>query len=177
MNRASDHRWLHRFAVLTAGMTLCLIWVGGLVTSHGVGMAVPDWPTSYGYNMFYFPISKWVGGIFYEQTVRVLVENAADPFRDRKVKHVVAVARRPIRHRHADAVARDQSSHPNQAERHPSRQHSKAMQPAMVGGAIHFLLRSDQTGSAGILPASFSTPSLAPRRQDAGGPKARRRDI
>ncbi|MEY2410695.1 MAG: heme a synthase [Verrucomicrobiota bacterium] len=52
--------------------TLCLIWVGGLVTSHGAGMAVPDWPTSYGYNMFYFPISKWVGGIFYEHTHRLL---------------------------------------------------------------------------------------------------------
>ena len=69
---APDHRWLHRFAVLTAVATLCLIWVGGLVTSHGVGMAVPDWPTSYGYNMFYFPISKWVGGIFYEHTHRLL---------------------------------------------------------------------------------------------------------
>ena len=72
MNCASNQRWLHRFAVITAGATLCLIWVGGLVTSHGVGMAVPDWPTSYGYNMFYFPISKWVGGIFYEHTHRLL---------------------------------------------------------------------------------------------------------
>ncbi|MBI3191706.1 MAG: cytochrome oxidase assembly protein, partial [Pedosphaera parvula] len=41
-----------RFALLTALATLVLIGVGGLVTSHGAGMAVPDWPTSYGYNMF-----------------------------------------------------------------------------------------------------------------------------
>jgi len=68
----ADSRWLHRFAVLTAVATFCLIWVGGLVTSHGVGMAVPDWPTSYGYNMFYFPISKWIGGVFYEHSHRLL---------------------------------------------------------------------------------------------------------
>src|SRR4051812_27326614 len=46
--------------------------MGGLVTSHGVGMSVPDWPTTYGYNMFAFPISKWVGGVFYEHTHRLL---------------------------------------------------------------------------------------------------------
>jgi cytochrome c oxidase assembly protein subunit 15 len=72
MTQTPDNRWLHRFAVFTALATLCLIWVGGLVTSHGVGMAVPDWPTSYGYNMFYFPISKWVGGVFYEHTHRLM---------------------------------------------------------------------------------------------------------
>jgi len=35
-------------------------------------MAVPDWPTTYGYNMFLFPVSKWVGGIFYEHTHRLV---------------------------------------------------------------------------------------------------------
>ena len=69
---SSDNRWLHWFAVLTAVGTFVLIWVGGLVTSHGVGMAVPDWPTTYGYNMFFFPISKWVGGIFYEHSHRLV---------------------------------------------------------------------------------------------------------
>jgi heme a synthase len=64
-------RGLHRFAVLTAVATLALVGVGGLVTSHGVGMAVPDWPNTYGYNMFFFPISQWVGGIFYEHTHRL----------------------------------------------------------------------------------------------------------
>jgi heme a synthase len=52
--------------------TLCLICIGGLVTSHGAGMAVPDWPTTYGYNMFLFPISQWVGGILYEHTHRLV---------------------------------------------------------------------------------------------------------
>jgi cytochrome c oxidase assembly protein subunit 15 len=64
--------WLHRFAVLTAIATLGLLCVGGLVTSHGVGMAVPDWPNTNGYNMFFFPFSKWVGGIFYEHSHRLV---------------------------------------------------------------------------------------------------------
>ncbi len=42
------------------------------MTSHGVGMSVPDWPNTYGYNMFFFPFSKWVGGIFYEHSHRLL---------------------------------------------------------------------------------------------------------
>lgn len=63
---------LHRFAVLTACAVLLLIGAGGLVTSHGAGLAVPDWPNTYGYNLFFFPISGWMGGIFYEHTHRLL---------------------------------------------------------------------------------------------------------
>jgi heme a synthase len=66
-----DRRWLHRFAFFTAIATLFLICSGGMVTSKGVGLAVPDWPTTFGYNMFLFPISKWVGGIFFEHTHRL----------------------------------------------------------------------------------------------------------
>src|SRR6266700_2978217 len=72
MSQTNFNPWLHRFAVLTALATLALLGVGGLVTSHGVGMAVPDWPTTYGYNMFFFPISKWTGGIFYEHSHRLV---------------------------------------------------------------------------------------------------------
>lgn len=63
--------WLHRYAVLTALATLILIGIGGLVTSREAGMAVPDWPTSYGYNMFALPFSMWVMGTFYEHTHRL----------------------------------------------------------------------------------------------------------
>src|ERR1700704_3353776 len=65
-------RWLHRFAWLTSIVTLLLICSGGMVTSKGVGLAVPDWPTTFGYNMFFFPVSKWVGGIFFEHTHRLI---------------------------------------------------------------------------------------------------------
>jgi len=67
------NRWLHRFAVLTALATLALIGIGGLVTSHEAGMSVPDWPTSYGYNMFAFPFAQWWhgGNVFYEHSHRL----------------------------------------------------------------------------------------------------------
>src|SRR5712692_446543 len=54
---------LHRFAKLLAGCTVLLVVAGSLVTSTGSGLSVPDWPTSYGWSMFTFPPSKWVGGI------------------------------------------------------------------------------------------------------------------
>ena len=66
------NRWLNRFAWLLAGLTLFLICSGGMVTSKGVGLAVPDWPTTFGYNMFLFPVSQWVGGIFFEHTHRLI---------------------------------------------------------------------------------------------------------
>ena len=43
-----------------------------MVTSKGVGLAVPDWPTTFGYNMFLFPFSKWVGGVLFEHTHRLI---------------------------------------------------------------------------------------------------------
>src|SRR5439155_20111384 len=63
---------LHRFALFTASCTVFLIFVGGLVTSTESGLSVPDWPTTYGWNMFTFPLSKWVGGIFYEHGHRLI---------------------------------------------------------------------------------------------------------
>ena len=60
------------YAVFTAVCAFILLISGGLVTSKGVGMTVPDWPNSYGYNMFTFPISRWVGGIFYEHAHRLI---------------------------------------------------------------------------------------------------------
>jgi cytochrome c oxidase assembly protein subunit 15 len=65
-------QWLNRFAWLTCVATLLLICSGGMVTSKNVGLAVPDWPTTFGYNMFLFPVSKWVGGILFEHTHRLM---------------------------------------------------------------------------------------------------------
>ena len=72
MKSALANTWIHRLAVFTAFRTLCLIGLGGLVTSKEAGLAVPDWPTSYDYNMFFLPVSHWVGNIFYEHTHRLL---------------------------------------------------------------------------------------------------------
>src|SRR5579859_7642702 len=72
MTRSTHHPWLNRFSWLTAAGTFLLIGLGGLVTSHEAGMSVPDWPTTYGYNMFLFPFHLWTGGIFYEHTHRLL---------------------------------------------------------------------------------------------------------
>ena len=63
---------IHACALLTLAATFLLVCSGGIVTSKGVGMSVPDWPTTYGYNMFLFPFSKWVGGIFYEHSHRLI---------------------------------------------------------------------------------------------------------
>ena len=63
---------LHAVALLTALATFPLIFMGGLVTSHGAGLSVPDWPNSFHYNMFLFPPRLWVGGILYEHTHRLM---------------------------------------------------------------------------------------------------------
>jgi len=62
----------HRLAVLTAAVTGLLIVFGGLVTNTGAALAVPDWPTTFGHNMFLFPPSGMVGGVFYEHSHRLL---------------------------------------------------------------------------------------------------------
>lgn len=67
-----SRRLLHWFAIFIAVWTWLVVMSGGAVTSRNAGMAVPDWPTSFGYNMFLFPVSKWVGPIFYEHTHRLM---------------------------------------------------------------------------------------------------------
>ncbi|HEX5107885.1 MAG TPA: COX15/CtaA family protein [Vicinamibacterales bacterium] len=63
---------LHRFAAIVAASTALLLFAGGMVTSTGSGLAVPDWPNTYGWFMFSFPMKYWVGGIFYEHTHRLI---------------------------------------------------------------------------------------------------------
>ncbi len=63
---------LYRIAIITAGATFLLIVIGGIVTSTESGLAVPDWPTTFGYNMFLYPISDMVGGILYEHSHRLM---------------------------------------------------------------------------------------------------------
>jgi len=63
---------LHRFAKFLVACTVLLILAGSLVTSHDAGLSVPDWPTSYGWNMFTFPPSMWVANILYEHGHRLI---------------------------------------------------------------------------------------------------------
>ena len=61
------NRALHGFAVFTACCTFLLIIAGALVTGNDAGLAVPDWPLSYG-----SLTPPMVGGIFYEHGHRMV---------------------------------------------------------------------------------------------------------
>lgn len=63
---------LSLFTKFHVASVACLIFLGALVKSHEAGLTVPDWPTSFGQNMFLYPPSDWTGGIFYEHTHRLL---------------------------------------------------------------------------------------------------------
>jgi cytochrome c oxidase assembly protein subunit 15 len=70
-----DSPWPHRWAVALVCATFPMIWIGGLVTSYGAGMAVPDWPNTYGYNLFLYPWQTWIFGpwkLFIEHGHRLL---------------------------------------------------------------------------------------------------------
>ena len=64
--------WVRRLSKLLVLSTLLLIFAGALVKSHEAGLSVPDWPTSFGYQMFAFPLSDMIGGIFYEHGHRMI---------------------------------------------------------------------------------------------------------
>lgn len=70
-----SQRGLHAFACVLVLLTIGLIAAGAMVTSTGSGLSVPDWPTTYGENMFLYHPSKWIGGIFYEHGHRLLASS------------------------------------------------------------------------------------------------------
>lgn len=59
-----QNRWPHRIALLLALTVFPLIWLGATVTTYAAGMAVPDWPGTFGYNMFLYPWTTWMFGPF-----------------------------------------------------------------------------------------------------------------
>lgn len=63
---------LHRFASFLVLSTVILLAAGGMVTSTRSGLAVPDWPNTYGHFMFSFPFERMVGGILYEHGHRMI---------------------------------------------------------------------------------------------------------
>jgi len=63
--------WTGLLVLIGVVATFLLIIVGGLVTSNDAGLAVVDWPNSFGYNMFLYPLSRMTGGIYYEHAHRL----------------------------------------------------------------------------------------------------------
>jgi cytochrome c oxidase assembly protein subunit 15 len=63
--------WTSVFARVDVVGTLWLILVGGLVTSNQAGLAVVDWPNSFGYKMFLYPLSRMTGGVYFEHAHRL----------------------------------------------------------------------------------------------------------
>jgi cytochrome c oxidase assembly protein subunit 15 len=59
------------FTKVAVAATFLLIVAGGLVTSQEAGLAVVDWPNTFGTNMFLYPISRMTGGVFYEHAHRL----------------------------------------------------------------------------------------------------------
>jgi cytochrome c oxidase assembly protein subunit 15 len=68
--------WPHRLAWAVACGVFPLIWMGGLVTTKGAGMAVPDWPTTY--ESWFYPLQKWIwktsSDLFLEHGHRTLAQ-------------------------------------------------------------------------------------------------------
>lgn len=67
----SPTAWRTAFGASAVGATLMAVIAGGIVTSQEAGLAVPDWPNSFGSNMFLYPLSKMTGGIYYEHAHRL----------------------------------------------------------------------------------------------------------
>jgi cytochrome c oxidase assembly protein subunit 15 len=59
------------FPLVTTLATLWLIMAGGMVTGMNAGLSVPDWPDTFHYGMFLFPLAHMTGGVFFEHTHRL----------------------------------------------------------------------------------------------------------
>src|SRR5262249_37495409 len=70
--RGAEGRVARGLAMMTGAGTLVLIGFGGLGTQTGGALPLPGLPTTFGYNMFLYPWSQMVGGIFYEHSHRLI---------------------------------------------------------------------------------------------------------
>jgi cytochrome c oxidase assembly protein subunit 15 len=68
---SSARPWFFRFTCVAAFTVFLLLITGGLVTGLEAGLAVPDWPNSFGHNMLLYPLSEMIGGIYYEHAHRL----------------------------------------------------------------------------------------------------------
>ena len=72
---SSPYNWPHLVACLLVAVTAVLLCFGALVTTYEAAMAVPDWPATYGHNLFLFPFAEWFWGpwdLFLEHGHRLL---------------------------------------------------------------------------------------------------------
>jgi cytochrome c oxidase assembly protein subunit 15 len=70
-SEATPSDWTALFSKVAVAATFLLVVAGGLVTSNEAGLAVVDWPNSFGSNMFLFPLARMTGGIYYEHAHRL----------------------------------------------------------------------------------------------------------
>lgn len=63
--------WFWLFTRVAAVAVALLLITGGLVTGLRAGLAVPDWPGSFGHNMLLYPLAQMTGGIYYEHAHRL----------------------------------------------------------------------------------------------------------
>jgi cytochrome c oxidase assembly protein subunit 15 len=68
---AVDRDWTATLSKVAVAATFLLVVAGGLVTSQEAGLAVVDWPNTFGYNMFLYPLARMTGGIYYEHAHRL----------------------------------------------------------------------------------------------------------
>lgn len=75
MTPARTVNWAHPVACCLVAVTGVLLTFGAMVTTYEAAMAVPDWPATYGHNMFLFPWAEWFYGpwdLFLEHGHRLL---------------------------------------------------------------------------------------------------------
>jgi cytochrome c oxidase assembly protein subunit 15 len=74
MKSPAGYRWswiVHGVAIFAAVLTLPLLYVGGSVTTYHVGLAVPDWPTTFDENMFVYNFWEDAFGVRLEHAHRL----------------------------------------------------------------------------------------------------------
>jgi cytochrome c oxidase assembly protein subunit 15 len=63
--------WTPIFSKVAVAATFLLVVAGGLVTSEEAGLAVVDWPNTFGYSLFLYPLSRMTGGVYFEHAHRL----------------------------------------------------------------------------------------------------------
>lgn len=62
---------LELFSRVATKTVFLLLITGGLVTGLQAGLAVPDWPNSFGHNMLLYPLAQMKEGVYYEHAHRL----------------------------------------------------------------------------------------------------------